>query len=71
MFTAWVILTTGKRPRRVHRMRIEGITKCGIRTRYRIRFISRFEMRYGPRPPFCHECFQYKYRFWSKGREVT
>jgi hypothetical protein len=66
MFTAWVTLTTGQRPRRTHRMHIDGTTVCGIRTRYRIRFVKRWEQRILPHPRFCHVCFKYKYRFWSQ-----
>jgi hypothetical protein len=72
MFTAWVTLTTGQRPRRTHRMGLDGMTKCGIQTRFRIKFVTRGTRLTGfrPHPPFCHVCFKYKYRFWTQqGRE--
>jgi hypothetical protein len=65
MFTAWVVLSTGRRPRRTHRMHLDGTTVCGIRTHYRIFFIRRRAHSFVPHPKFCHVCFKYKYRFWS------
>lgn len=71
MFTAWIVLTTGQRPRRTHRMYIDGTTVCGLRTRFRILFVRPRKYPWLPNPKFCHVCFKYKYRLWSQGGELA